>query len=100
MKTHTNKENVETNMQNSLNDDLLGLIVSCLDITDYTTEEINSLILSLGCDSPNQVLSRWDKSSRHETIIEGTKITRKVNGKYIVRTDLRLNGRMVTRNGG
>jgi hypothetical protein len=68
-------------MQHSLNDDLLALTVSYLDITDYKTEEINSLILSLGCDSPNQVLSRWDKSSRHETIIEGTKITRKVNGK-------------------
>jgi len=59
----------------ALNDDLSGLIVSYLDITDYTSQEITQIISCMGCDRMDKVLNQWNKSSDCETIFdEGTTI--------------------------
>jgi len=65
----------------ALNDDLLSLSISYLDITDYRPEEITTLLLRTGCDNPKKIIDSWMKASIYQTIIEDRKIERKLNGK-------------------
>ena len=70
----------------ALNIDLSGLVVSYLDIIDYTPEEISQIISCIGCDRIDKVLIQWNKATRYETVIDDEKIIWMVNGK-LHRTD-------------
>ena len=63
-----------------LSGDLIGLIVSYLDVTDYFPEERIALISALGSNNNDTVLSVWWKNSLCESKIFLNRIFEKVNG--------------------
>ena len=65
----------------ALNDDLSGLAISYLDITNYTSEEITQIISCMGCDRIDNVLFQWHKASRYETILDKGATIWMLNGK-------------------
>jgi len=65
-----------------LNDDLLAVVVSYLDITEYTPVERNELLDQLVSFDHEKILSCWRKESTvSEEMNTAGKIDRKVNGK-------------------
>ena len=64
-----------------LNDDLLALTFSYLDITTYPPAEIQKLFTHTGCINPDKILNYWEKSTLYKTITTTEKTIKQVNGK-------------------
>jgi hypothetical protein len=65
---------------NILNDDILALTISYLDITEYS-DDIPNLLNSFGTENYAKILLQWQKETLYETKIQKNKTSHKVNGK-------------------
>ena len=78
-----------------MNDDLIGLVVSYLDITSYMPDQRKSILLSIGATDYLKVLSVWWKSSSIDIIQVGDTVIKKMNGKEHCETGFAVENKFV-----